>query len=54
MDSTSKSFDICSLGSASNDLTVLVPRFPVEGETIQSLGEYRANGGKVFIHNEFN
>ena len=44
-------YDICSLGSASNDLTVLVPRLPTEGETLQSLEEFRANGGKVHIKN---
>ena len=49
MDTNSKIYDICSLGSASNDLTVLVPRLPVEGETLQALEEYHANGGKVLI-----
>ena len=43
---TLKQYDICSLGSASNDITMLVPRFPVEGETLQALEVHHANGGK--------
>lgn len=42
----SKLYDICSLGSASNDITMLVSRFPVEGETLQALEVHHANGGK--------
>lgn len=49
METFSKVFDICALGSASNDLTVLVPRLPVEGETLQALETHHANGGKVLI-----
>lgn len=49
MDLSNKVYDICSLGSCSNDLTVLVTRLPTEGETLQSLGEFHANGGKVLL-----
>jgi len=47
MNNLVKIYDICSLGSASNDLTVLVSRLPSEGETLQALETFHANGGKV-------